>query len=463
MNDGSPNIPQAISPDVLVYQNRQLIRLVRQLRKQGEALGKAEGIASFNERLFDEVDALKVERLALYARLEGLKRTVQGSLDTGSTQIEPTVSESSTSCVPHEQQDSDQLALASDLLCSLKNELTRLATALAITSSAIQGATKEATAEIELFNLNSDRSLWIQKTNSSNKKLEDVLKQVDSISKRLDATCCLTEKTFIIEIERLAGELAGRHNELRKCQATIAELELRMRSTTSEKGPNFYQTGVAQSDTSARMSEQLRIKEEQCTRLLTQHVQLQHRVSGLEQEIAILQNRDRSVENLIKCTNEDLAGSRSRETKQAELMQAMYEESEKEGELRLSLQTELMQARKDFKMLEELNNSLRMTIEVLQAEFQQALTTVGDQKRIKSAGAAKPGVASSSLLQMELDELKERVKCPLCLIRSKTVTLSTCMHCFCRECVDEKMLNARNRKCPLCMQRFADSDVRRLM
>ncbi|KAF4653737.1 hypothetical protein FOL47_010322 [Perkinsus chesapeaki] len=68
--------------------------------------------------------------------------------------------------------------------------------------------------------------------------------------------------------------------------------------------------------------------------------------------------------------------------------------------------------------------------------------------------------AMSIIQQEEIRAYRLKVKCSICQQNDKQVALQKCMHCFCRTCVNETMIQARNRKCPLCGQRFSESDVR---
>ena len=460
MDQESVTLPQALSPEFLVYQNKQLIRLVRELRKRIPAESTTcDDSPDLHSQLAMRVQELESNRVALYSRLDRLKRKADNPHIADLSHQKSNVSESSVSLNKDEIRKLEEPQVPSEYLASLNKEISRLATALALSASGMQPAVKQATTEIELFNLNSDRNLWAQKANNTEKGLSEIDRRVKEVVERLDSSVAQTEETFLKEISRLAEELANRHHELRKSKEVISDLEQKLKHTTVASSRSVSTEGEFQ----AKLADQLRMKEEQCTRLLAQHVQLQHRVTALEQEAVVLQSRDHAVDDLIKKTEDELKGWEAREARQADLLRAVEQECGKEKELREALELELIQARKDLKALEELNTSYRSTIEVMRTEFQQSLQNLSEDKRLKLSQTGKSGAQAGSLLQIELDEIKEKIKCPLCLSRSKTVALTPCMHCFCRECVDEKMLNARNRKCPLCMQRFADSDVRKLM
>lgn len=68
----------------------------------------------------------------------------------------------------------------------------------------------------------------------------------------------------------------------------------------------------------------------------------------------------------------------------------------------------------------------------------------------------------SSNTKTEDSEIQEALlsmtKCSLCGKNFKNVALKTCGHCFCKDCVDDR-LNARMRKCPTCNQQFSRYDL----
>ena len=61
-------------------------------------------------------------------------------------------------------------------------------------------------------------------------------------------------------------------------------------------------------------------------------------------------------------------------------------------------------------------------------------------------------------LTIQVNQLKQRLACPVCGTRDKKVIIMRCRHMFCRQCV-ELNLGSRNRKCPSCGIRFDKKDV----
>ncbi|KAJ1567813.1 E3 ubiquitin-protein ligase bre1 [Nowakowskiella sp. JEL0078] len=60
-----------------------------------------------------------------------------------------------------------------------------------------------------------------------------------------------------------------------------------------------------------------------------------------------------------------------------------------------------------------------------------------------------------------LDNYKQLLKCSSCNSEFKSHCIMTCMHVFCKKCVDTTIA-ARQRKCPSCLVPFSKTDVRQI-
>ncbi|KAI0978294.1 hypothetical protein GJ496_008333 [Pomphorhynchus laevis] len=65
------------------------------------------------------------------------------------------------------------------------------------------------------------------------------------------------------------------------------------------------------------------------------------------------------------------------------------------------------------------------------------------------------------LLQLEVQQLRESMKCSSCHTRVMDTVISKCFHVFCRECLQMR-LESRQRKCPQCNAAFGANDIHRL-
>lgn len=64
-------------------------------------------------------------------------------------------------------------------------------------------------------------------------------------------------------------------------------------------------------------------------------------------------------------------------------------------------------------------------------------------------------------LQIQIQNLKEYVYCPLCKSNIKNHIINKCMHCFCEECLEHR-LKTRNRNCPKCNQEYSKNDIKKI-
>lgn len=69
------------------------------------------------------------------------------------------------------------------------------------------------------------------------------------------------------------------------------------------------------------------------------------------------------------------------------------------------------------------------------------------------------GGPKGDIVMEQLRQLRAGACCSVCTDRFKNTVLTTCFHCFCRECVDTLVTN-RSRKCPRCGKGFDKNNVK---
>ncbi|KAH3670927.1 hypothetical protein OGAPHI_000638 [Ogataea philodendri] len=129
----------------------------------------------------------------------------------------------------------------------------------------------------------------------------------------------------------------------------------------------------------------------------------------------------------------------------------------------------------------ELELKLRSTTQInqeLQAKLNKRQETLSEQQKSVSALEAEAKGLSSKVKSLESLLMKYRTnnpaasaqdeeinqallamtKCQLCNKNFKDLTLKVCGHCFCSDCINDR-LNSRMRKCPNCNQQFSSYDV----
>ncbi|KAG9127492.1 E3 ubiquitin-protein ligase bre1 [Ceratobasidium sp. 392] len=100
----------------------------------------------------------------------------------------------------------------------------------------------------------------------------------------------------------------------------------------------------------------------------------------------------------------------------------------------------------------------------LVAKHQEEMTRAQDEaKRATAAKNAATGPASGRELELqkENEKLMTLLRCSTCKMHLKSHVLVKCMHTFCKECIDARVMT-RQRKCPACNMAFATQDVQQL-
>ena len=460
----NPSIPPVVSIELVIFQNKQLTRLVRRLKKEAfrfNSSGHLSGPLSLKESDSDHVlqsiiEELEEDRRSLGVRLDRCLATISVARMQGSSNFDTVPVQASIELVqaPSESKaDSD----------ALEAEVLRLRTALALqcTNSSSVDAYRSSR------NFSEIHASW---------KIDFPSQMIPSeLETRLEAIQLkmhLTEGTFLSQIEKMSEDLALRMHECRKYSAQVAELEEKLKGlpcVRSEPDTPSLSSGSeeplkALQASNSRLQGQLRIKEEQCSRILSQHVQLQTRATGLGQEVDRLREACASLSELQSASQTHLQVLQARETAEAKLRLSYIEAANTESMARKEIQELLDMTTRRLLTFEDLDVRTNMAWTKLQEELRECLrekTDILRTSRLESSSLPRQ-TSGISLAQLELDELKSKIRCSLCLLRNKAVALAPCLHCFCRECVDEKMLAARNRKCPLCMQRFSDAEVREI-
>ena len=470
-------IPPSITPEILVYQNRRLSRLVRDLRSRVKETDGSAIESNDDHDLNKLIEDLRADKASLYTRLD---RLIASSICSPSHE---TIKDPIPTIEPKEQ---DPISPSTDIkredpanledIENLRNEIVRLKSVIAISKCFELDSSKD----MELFNISSDRNVWMQKCRKAEVSLQTLRESVEQQLQEIRDTARATEQTYLTEIERMSEEVVRLQQETKKNQSIAAEAETKLKAVNDRLIENQSHLRIdsinsANPDIVAmrdklkeatgllnRYRDQLRVKEEQCSRILAQHVHLQQQFTAIEQENALLRGQSQTVQDLIVMTKSKLEGLEKQSSSESILVANLETECKRETALRYKLIEDLTTANTKIAQFEDAHTKFNMIISDLQNDHQSVLKELSEAKRpkIDMTSISRQSSNFGSLMQMELDELRTKLKCSLCQTRNKSVALVTCMHCFCRQCVDEKMLNARNRKCPLCMQRFSDAEVR---
>ena len=463
------SIAPVVSLELSIYQNRQLSRLVRKMRKDASIYksaprhvdGETEKDGSRNVDVIDAIiEDLKAENRSLAFRLDRCLAalSVHRAKDVGNVEyvsIKPPLD--FESCTSLKQADIDGLHAE---IVSLKTSVSM------IRETRIPDETVGFRGNLSTFH----KSWKLDCTGYSSGPPTEL----DTFLAKMQETLRITEQTFLTQIETMSEDLALKQQECRKLAARVAELEESLKNSlnaVSIISPVTTAAGEVTEHDRVRTMEkaysllqgQMRVKEEQCSRILSQHVQLQHRSSILAQDVERLRDACASHLELQSASKSTLGSIYLRETSEAGIRAAYIEQSKRELILRGRIQEVLATATRRLASYEHMDLRVNKAFDKLQGDLGECLRQKSEILRSKQDYSSQRQISSTgSLAQIELDDLKSKIRCSLCLLRNKAVALGPCLHCFCRECVDEKMLGARNRKCPLCMHRFSDAEVREI-
>jgi len=115
-------------------------------------------------------------------------------------------------------------------------------------------------------------------------------------------------------------------------------------------------------------------------------------------------------------------------------------------------------------VLQEQEKSLdKKRVHLRKAEEEYLRSAKEVDRHLAKLKVASTGTASQkeTALQEEIEKFMAILKCSTCKMRMRNTVILKCMHSFCKDCVDTRILT-RQRKCPACNLAFSQSDVQQL-
>ena len=481
MYEGSRSrIPSCLTAEILIYQNRRLSRLVCSLKSQRDlpigiltSVEQPVSSGDVSTNLRSVIETLTAERDDLCTRLDRITaRLLATPKELGMMHSVPQISPNSASAIDEvKSTEPDESAVE---LTRLRKEIVGLRASLQI-SQLKEGESESVSCVNGNCEARFEAQQWMKRHIVAESEMVSLRREVEDRIGDILKSVGLTEEAYLGELERMAEELASRQQEIHRLnglnkllsvskeQSTPAiEYTIRNPATLAVSREGSTEALDQLTSSLKQVTERLRMKEELTSRILAQHVQIQHLVTGLEQENALLRSQCETLHGSLKSVTELIGNIQSDTWEGAGVARALEKQSALECSMKSHLLQCLSEARTKSVELQEINKQARLSWQGLQEQYLESLQTARDHMKIPRTGSnIPPSVTSNgSLLQLELADIQSKIRCSLCQVRHKSVAIIGCMHCFCRQCVDEKMLNARNRKCPLCMQRFADTEVR---
>jgi len=348
--------------------------------------------------------------------------------------------------------------------CDKCEEYSRISTSLAIANSRLElirtppvGGNSDSAVDVASF----EQSSWISRFSATEELDSNLRRETDLRVAEYTRLCEHQVREVRSEVGKIVSMIEGeRGTEAADFTNQMKSIAPGMESAVSSRAisDSALHTDLEPDSAVQKLREALRMKNEQLSRTLTQLIHQQVLISDTEKENDKLRLQVQIGESLkIAALAEREKSVLMFEANSHRISELINEISERNKLLRFCIDA-LNQDGEALDNAYSSNNNLQNVVESLQFQVNEVAMKLGEAKRIRLSGST--GQSVSTLVNMEIEDLKKKVKCTLCGMREKSVALTTCMHCFCRECVNQQMIGARNRKCPLCNQRFADAEVR---
>ena len=483
-------LPAAISTETLLYQNRAAMKQLSEYRKEADRL--ADQLRISEERLKrmhlsrdlairfwssltinpDSFDIINAAKLAVSS---------DPSTDEYLTDLQNHMNESVTAAVStaelemHAEEIAKLRLLVEELKLDndrLRKQIVKLSTTTPVLEPVVHmdasTDSPELRAEIALLRTELDkrggdgyetvlRSLEMihQERLSTRNRAHAVEAEIISLRQKfaeklelIESSASAAQDAFLLEISKLAHETANAKAEAERQRILTLEAQARLDALAERE------TAMSGDDQVLRLHALLKKNDDLHNKLLTSHIQLQQQF-GLKEVAEALERRNLEMESLTESSGREVAALKE------ELLAAKARASRAESEIssllaaRVASESQTAVALRTAAEAASITESLRTALGRSEADNAAKVKQLEKEKRRSAAGG------SSDLVSLQLEEYRKKVKCSLCGVRDKEVALSKCLHCFCRTCVDENLLQARNRKCPLCGLKFAgEMDVR---
>eukprot|EP00771_Trimastix_marina_P001339 gnl/Trimastix_PCT/2404.p1 GENE.gnl/Trimastix_PCT/2404~~gnl/Trimastix_PCT/2404.p1 ORF type:complete len:820 (+),score=300.17 gnl/Trimastix_PCT/2404:200-2659(+) len=275
------------------------------------------------------------------------------------------------------------------------------------------------------------------------------------------------------ELEALSKAHALRIGALERELAACKEAS---NSDTSEKDTLLEELDMISKefeelqDANVRLLQQLSEKDDAHMQLMTDRMKDNSRFGLLLREKSLLSEKVAAAERLHAARSQLLAKTEERSVQFRHMLESANEE--------LRTQNQMVEAYKRSSV-ESANRAQEMEsrVTILEKQLHEYKQTVDNAitERDRETARSSRLEEESSQLQRKLDKMsslgpfdsdaaeklqmyKALYTCSVCHDRLKSVVLTKCFHCFCRECI-QRNIEIRHRKCPACGKPFGVDDV----
>ncbi len=235
--------------------------------------------------------------------------------------------------------------------------------------------------------------------------------------------------------------------------------------------------------TISQLTERLSEKEAALGKVLAERLKYIQQQLTLKEQLKVESSRAEKEHELVQQINQALTAARAQITelqnqltkmaeemrlvrKQADVARLGAEKSAAEAfsqhQLAESAQLEMKRLSNELAQLrsqiEQLHEALRLADEAKARNERRATRLEHELELIRKRQGAS-GTSGTDWQQEMIEELRRKLYCTVCKVQEKQVTLLRCFHMFCRDCIQRNITN-RNRKCPLCGEKFGTDDVK---
>lgn len=252
---------------------------------------------------------------------------------------------------------------------------------------------------------------------------------------------------YLAEIETLSSSLT-------KAEASIAQLTERLIEKEATLGKVLAER-LKYIQQQLTLKEQLKVEANRAEKEHELSQQISHALTAARNQVSELQSQLEKMSSEMRIVRKqaDIARLGAEKSAAEAYTQRQFAESAQSQVRRLS--GELAQLRGQ---IEQQTEALRAADEAKTRSERRVSRLEHELELLRKRNAATS--ASDVDWQHEMiEDMRRKLYCTVCKAQEKQVTLLRCLHMFCRDCIQTNIAN-RNRKCPLCGEKFGTDDVK---
>jgi len=354
--------------------------------------------------------------------------------------------------------ESEKNGLASKLenLQSASKDTANQAHYLNLIETLEKECTARKSSNEELRRLNNELSYRLE---SANKKITDSLETLKNIE---------GEDRKAKEIHMLKAQIDELKKEIKIEQSTNENLikELDVTGTAYEESLKKNKT----------LAQQINEQEQNYIQLMNERVKESGWKALHDKEKQAYEIKIQSLEELINQLN-SVVKEKENQYNELKTMIDSLESAMRKSEHKLrEFQEKHEESIKRYQEIEELNKELKQNLDKGSKHCEKIAKDIfelkiklqkSEEKYIEQEEMHKKEINTDNLrstdeiLNTDLARYRKMIRCSQCSERIREVVITKCFHTFCKKCIDDN-LALRKRKCPSCLTKFGDMDVKKI-